>query len=123
MNHAGAGLRMYMIGFVTSLVLTFAAYGLVSRHVASDHESLPHSLVIPLIVGLALIQLVVQLRFFLHLGQESKPRWNLTVFSFMIMVVGILVFGSLWIMNNLNYNMMTPHDSEQHIIHDEGIYR
>ena len=54
------------------------------------------------LAALAVAQLMVQLVFFLHLGTESKPRWNLTVVLFALMVVVILVFGSLWIMKNIN---------------------
>jgi heme/copper-type cytochrome/quinol oxidase subunit 4 len=40
------------------------------------------------------------------------------VLAFMLLVLGILVGGSLWIMNNLNYNMvMTP----SQIAQDEGV--
>jgi len=44
--------------------------------------------------------------FFLHLGIESKPRWNLLVFYFMVVVLAILLYGSFWIMSNLDYRMM-----------------
>ena len=57
------------------------------------------------IIFLAVVQLVVQLVFFLHLGRERQPRWNLLAFAFMAIVLLILVLGSLWIMNNLNYHM------------------
>lgn len=57
---------------------------------------------------LAFGQFVVQLVYFLHLGTEQKPRWKLLVFWFMIVVVLIVVVGSLWIMYNLNYNMIMP---------------
>ena len=32
------------------------------------------------IVALALLQAIVQLLFFLHVGQEAKPRWETLVF-------------------------------------------
>lgn len=90
----------YVIGFVSSIILTLVAYILVVNHVMSGAG------LVAVIVGLAIIQLFVQLFFFLHLGEESKPRWNLMALLFAAMVVIIVVFGSLWIMNNLNYNMM-----------------
>jgi cytochrome o ubiquinol oxidase operon protein cyoD len=113
---AGRGtLRTYITGFILSVALTLAAYMLVVNH------SLGSLWLTAAIVALAILQLGVQLFFFLHLGRESKPRWNLTVFSFALIVVLILVFGSLWIMNNLNYNMMTPTQTDQSIIKDEGV--
>ncbi len=92
-------LRAYVTGFVISLYLTITAYLLVAHHLLS------RGAVIAAVVGLALTQFLVQLIFFLHLGRETKPRWKLMVFLFMILVVLILVFGSLWIMSNLNYRM------------------
>jgi cytochrome o ubiquinol oxidase operon protein cyoD len=47
--------------------------------------------------------MVVQLHYFFHLGQESKPRWNLLMFLFMALVLVVVVFGSLWIMYSLEH--------------------
>jgi cytochrome o ubiquinol oxidase operon protein cyoD len=94
-------LKTYVTGFGCSIVLTLAAYLLVI------HQLFSRQILIALVIGLALVQFIVQLLFFLHLGTETKPRWKLFVFLFMVMVVAILVFGSLWIMSNLNYRM-TP---------------
>jgi cytochrome o ubiquinol oxidase operon protein cyoD len=43
--------------------------------------------------------------FFLHVGSERKPRWKIGVMVLMLCFVLILVVGSIWIMNNLNYRM------------------
>ncbi len=110
---ASGSVRTYTAGFVLSLILTVGAYAAVRDHVASGWA------LIFVLAGLAVTQLLVQLVFFLHLGRESKPRWNLTVLLFAVMVVGIVVFGSLWIMRNLNYahsHSVTPTE----IIKDEG---
>lgn len=95
----------YIAGFTLCLVLTLMAFGLVFQSIDGGGAGLSLGTVIAMLVGLAVIQLMVQLFFFLHLGHESKPRWNLIVFLFMLLVLGIVVFGSLWIMENLNYNM------------------
>lgn len=102
-------LQAYVTGFVLSLMLTAAAYVSVVNEIITD------KVLIAVIVGLAVAQLLVQLVFFLHLQRESKPRLNLVVFSFMLLVVGIVVIGSLWIMNNLDYNMM-PHQMDQKML-------
>jgi cytochrome o ubiquinol oxidase operon protein cyoD len=94
----------YIAGFVLSLMLTLTAYLLVLRHVNSHHSILSHGTLVFMLVGLALTQLIVQLIFFLHLDRESKPHWNMTVLLFAVTVVVIIVFGSLWIMDNLNYH-------------------
>jgi len=98
---AGHGtLRAYVIGFILSIVLTMASYFIVANHV------LGNEVIVATIVGLGSVQVFVQLLCFLHLGTESKPRWNLLVFLFMVLVLAIVVGGSLWIMNNLNYQVM-----------------
>jgi cytochrome o ubiquinol oxidase operon protein cyoD len=49
----------------------------------------------------------VQLRFFLHLGQEAKPRWETMIFYFMVLVLLIIALGSLWIMHDLEERVMS----------------
>jgi len=100
-----ATLGAYVSGFVMSLLLTLLAYLLVVKDVVDA------SFVVPAIVVLAVVQFVVQLIFFLHLGRETKPRWNMMAFLFMLLVVFIVVAGSLWIMANLDYNMSHNTDS------------
>jgi cytochrome o ubiquinol oxidase operon protein cyoD len=78
--------------------------------------------VLAIINGLAVVQLFVQLYFFLHMGDESKPRWNLMAFLFMLLVLVIVVFGSLWIMKNLDYHM-SPSDTSNYMMHEEGIHK
>ncbi len=82
------------IALFTSLLLTLGAYFLASHRVFTFA-----------LLPLAFVQAAVQLIFFLHVGQEKKPRWNLLFFGFMAMVVFLVVVCSLWIMYNLNYNM------------------
>jgi len=115
-SHSEGSYRSYSSGFAVSIALTLSAFYAVSRH------SLSRDRIIALIVGLALIQLLVQLLFFLHLGRESKPRWKQLVFYSMLTAVFILVAGSIWIMNNLSYNMGTPQQTTDYIIKDEGIH-
>ncbi|MDB5178616.1 MAG: putative cytochrome ubiquinol oxidase chain cyoD [Patescibacteria group bacterium] len=113
----------YVVGFVLSVLLTLGAYFVVAQHLPGEHPWLSHRVLIGAVVGLAVIQLMVQLFFFLHLGRESKPRWNLTVFLFALMVVTIVVGGSLWIMKNLDYHMMSPDKTDTFIIKDEGVHK
>ncbi len=93
--------KSYILGFILSLILTLAAYSLVSQLL------FPNWLTITLILALAIIQLFVQLIFFLHLDKEQKPYWMFAVMLFAALVIIIIVGGSLWIMNNLDYRMMS----------------
>lgn len=112
----------YSIGYVLSLVLTLVAFLLVGKHINSDEAGQSTGVLMLWISALAIAQLLIQLLFFLHLHQEKKPRWNLMAFQFMVLVVVIIVGGSLWIMHNLDYNMM-PHEVENYIMEEEAIYR
>lgn len=97
-------LGSYVAGFGLSILFTLAAYLLVTHH-ATSHDRL-----IGLVVAFAFCQFIVQALFFLHLGQESKPRWRLGVFLFMLGVVSIIVFGSIWIIYSLNYRETIPEE-------------
>jgi cytochrome o ubiquinol oxidase operon protein cyoD len=112
-------LRTYTIGFLLSIILTLIAFGAVELHI-HGHLLSSRDVIIGGIIGLALIQFLVQLFFFLHLGRETRPRWKLVVFGFMIMVICILVMGSLWIMSSLNYRM-TPQQVTQYLKSQDGL--
>lgn len=93
-------LTKYVIGFLASLALTMFAYALVSGRILTGDS------LFLVIGGLALVQMIVQLFFFLHMADESRPRFRLVSFGFMASILVIVVAGSLWIMYHLNYNMM-----------------
>jgi cytochrome o ubiquinol oxidase operon protein cyoD len=112
-SHGSVG--SYVAGFVLSLMLTLTAYLMVLRHVNSYHTAISHDTLIFMLVGLALTQLLTQLIFFLHMDRESKPRWNMTVLLFAVTVVVIIVFGSLWIMDNLNYHQPSAEQINKYI--------
>jgi len=113
----------YVIGFVLSILLTLVAYVVVYLHTHTSHEEFSHLFLRIVIAVTAVIQLFVQLIFFLHMGRESKPRWNLMMLLFAVMVVFIVVAGSLWIMNNLNYNMnhLSPSQMNLYMHNNEGL--
>lgn len=100
--------KSYAIGFVLSVILTVAAYLAATHHVLSGKALMAGLLV------LAIVQFIVQLFFFLHIGRETKPRWRLLVLFMMIVVVLIVVLGSIWIMYNLNQRM-TPTQMNQYM--------
>jgi cytochrome o ubiquinol oxidase subunit IV len=110
-------LRSYIAGFGLSLLLTITAYTLVVS------EAFSRRMLLAAIFMLALVQFIVQVFFFLHLGNETKPRWKQIAFLFMIMVVLILVLGSIWIMASLDYRHdMTPAQTDQSILKDEQVH-
>jgi cytochrome o ubiquinol oxidase operon protein cyoD len=93
-------LKSYLIGLFLSLILTLAAYYIAVTNIFEGwFQDLS-------IAGLSMIQALIQLVLFVNLTKESKPRWNLMVFLFMLLVIVIVLVGSLWIINNLKYNLM-----------------
>ena len=94
-------LRSYGIGFISSLILTIASFLLVSAQI------LPPLPLAYTITFLALVQAVLQLLFFLHLGKEPSPRWETIVFYFMVLVLLIIVLGSFWILFDLEERVMS----------------
>ncbi len=95
--------QTYLLGYGLSLLCTGTAFTLVAQYLNSGHTFPTHAFLLPVLVVLAVGQLVVQLVFFLHFGKESKP-WNRFVFAFMLLIVICIVGGSFWIMSNLQHN-------------------
>ena len=88
-------------GFILSLVLTLMSYFLVTQKLMQGSGA------VYALCTLASIQAFIQLTLFFHLGDEPSPRWNLATFVFMLIILVIVVAGSIWIMNNLDYNLMS----------------
>jgi cytochrome o ubiquinol oxidase operon protein cyoD len=118
-NPSNKTVWMYVSGFILSLLLTLAAYVVVQIHVASEHSIISHEILIPTILSLAVLQLMVQLFCFLHLGQETGPRWNLAALLSTLALILIIIIASIWIMDHLNYNM-SPRQMNQYIIDQSG---
>lgn len=99
---AGHGsVRSYVIGFVLSVVLTAAAFGLVMQQVFGPIES------IVAIAVLAFIQILVHLVFFLHMNTSLSQRWNLLSLASAVLVAVILIGGTLWVLHNVGAHMMS----------------
>lgn len=110
----------YVAGYVLSVILTLAAYVLVSVHIGHKHSYPPDSFMKIALLVLAVVQLFVQMILFLGLGRDKKPRWKTYTFIFAGTIVLIVVIGSLWIMSNLNYRMMYSPQQINKYLHDEG---
>ncbi|ANF59394.1 cytochrome o ubiquinol oxidase subunit IV [Halotalea alkalilenta] len=101
--HTGADhgtLRSYIVGLVLSVILTVIPFALVMA------GGLSRGVLLAVIMVLAVVQIVIQVIYFLHMNSKSEGGWNLITLWFTILIVGILVVGSLWIMHHLNHNVM-----------------
>jgi cytochrome o ubiquinol oxidase subunit IV len=92
--------RGYLIGFFLSIILTAIPFGLVMQ------GSLPQEAILAGIWSAAVVQIFVHLHYFLHLDRSSDQRWNLMSLLFSLLVMGIFIGGSLWIMLDLHTRMM-----------------
>lgn len=101
-------LKSYIIGFLLSLIFTLLSYLSVVNHLVTG------MVLLAAIFGLAFIQLIVQLLFFLHLGEEKKPYWNSIFFIMTLSLIIIVIAGAVWIMYHLNTNM-TPQEIQQYV--------
>ncbi|MDT3411089.1 UNVERIFIED_ORG: cytochrome o ubiquinol oxidase operon protein cyoD [Atlantibacter sp. SORGH_AS 304] len=103
-DHSGAShgsVKTYMTGFILSVILTVIPFWMVMSGTAS-HAAILGTVLVTAVV----VQILVHLVCFLHMNTSSEERWNLTAFVFTVIIIAILVVGSIWIMWNLNYNMM-----------------
>jgi cytochrome o ubiquinol oxidase subunit IV len=91
----------YTAGFILSVLLTAAAFGVIMT------GSLTGQSAVLAIAGLAFVQIIVHLVFFLHMNTSSAQRWNVMAFGFTVLTAVILIVGSLWIMHNVSMNMMS----------------
>jgi len=58
------------------------------------------------LVVLAFAQIGVHLVFFLHLGSAPDNTNNILALAFGVLIVFLVITGSIWIIANLNANMM-----------------
>jgi len=93
-------IKPYLIGIVLALILTAIPFGIVA------FGALERQTALIVIAVLAVIQILVHLRFFLHIDFKSTPRENLVALAFAVVLICIMVGGSLWIMFDLYHRMM-----------------
>jgi cytochrome o ubiquinol oxidase operon protein cyoD len=90
----------YTAGLVFALLLTAASF-----IVSQTHLLWAPGVSVGLAV-LAIAQMGVHLVFFLHLNSGPDNTNNVLALAFGLLIVTLVVSGSLWIMANLNGNMM-----------------
>ena len=105
----------YCIGAVLAGFLTAVIYVIVVADVIPNVTAL-----VAVILLFALVQLCLQLYFFLHITDEEKPRWKSFSLWYVIAMLLIVVVGSIWVMRNMDYNMgMTPEQMQKYML-EEG---
>lgn len=93
--------RSYLWGFALALVLTLIPFALVAF---TEIERLTLWITIGVC---ALAQVVVHLRFFMHITLDKNKREDLLLILFTVLILAILCGGTLWILFDL-YQRMLP---------------
>ena len=91
---------MYTVGLAFALLLTAASF-IVSQTNLLWEPGVPAGLAV-----LAIAQMGVHLVFFLHISTGPDNTNNVIALTFGVLIVTLVVSGSLWIMANLNTNML-----------------
>jgi cytochrome o ubiquinol oxidase operon protein cyoD len=92
--------RSYVVGYGMALVLTCAAFAMVRWQLLSATRTLT------IVLVLALLQMVVHFRFFLHISLRKSARDDLQLILFSALIVILMVSGTLVILFNLRARMM-----------------
>ena len=95
------GVRGYLLGLLAAAGLTVASFWFANTDLIYE-PGLPVFL-----VALAVGQMGVHLVFFLHITSGPDNTNNTLALAFGTLIVGLVLFGSIWIMTHLNHNMMS----------------
>ncbi|MDE1158192.1 MAG: cytochrome o ubiquinol oxidase subunit IV [Neorhizobium sp.] len=87
------------IGSILSIVLTVIPFWLAMSGATS-------AAAISAIFILAMVQIAVHVRYFLHIDSSTEGGWTFLAFIFTAIIVVITIIGSIWVMYHLNLNMM-----------------
>lgn len=92
-------LASYAIGLLLALALTGVAFAVVAWHLAPGHA-------LAIVFGLALVQIVVHFRCFLHIDFQKSAREDLQLILFSSLIIALMVGGTLVVLLNLRHRMM-----------------
>ncbi|WP_343182960.1 cytochrome o ubiquinol oxidase subunit IV [Buchnera aphidicola (Neophyllaphis podocarpi)] len=91
-------IRYYLIGFISSVFLTSVPFLLFEYHFY------PKKIVIALIILCAVLQILIHFKYFISVHILKKDFiYHISLF-FVILIIFIIIFGSIWIMYHLNSN-------------------
>ena len=93
-------IRGYLFGLALATLLTCVSF-YIARTTLVWQPSIPVALFV-----LAIAQMGVHLAFFLHITTGPDNTNNVLALAFGVLIVGLLIIGSIWIMTNLNHNMI-----------------
>jgi len=90
----------YLVGLGLAVLLTATSFFIAGTNLVWQ-PSIPVAIIV-----LAIAQMGVHLVFFLHITTGPDNANNVLALAFGLLIVFLVIAGSLWIMANLNHNMM-----------------
>jgi cytochrome o ubiquinol oxidase operon protein cyoD len=99
-NEGLKGVISYAVGLALAIGLTVASFAILKTHLIYG-PGIPMAL-----LTLAVAQMGVHLVFFLHITTSPDNTNNVLALAFGVLIVCLVVFGSIWIMDHLNHNMI-----------------
>ena len=90
----------YLVGLGLAVLLTATSFFIAGTDLVWQ-PSIPVAIIV-----LAIAQMGVHLVFFLHITTGPDNANNVLALAFGLLIVFLVIAGSLWIMANLNHNMM-----------------
>jgi cytochrome o ubiquinol oxidase operon protein cyoD len=90
----------YLVGLGLAVLLTATSFFIAGTNLVWQ-PSIPVAIIV-----LAIAQMGVQLVFFLHITTGPDNANNVLALAFGLLIVFLVIAGSLWIMANLNHNMV-----------------
>ncbi len=92
--------RHYLLGLLLALLLTLAAFAVVAFAGLSGQSTRI------VVASLAVIQILVHFRYFLHIDLQKSHRDDLHLILFTALIVFLMVAGTIWILFNLHTRML-----------------
>ena len=95
------GIRGYLVGLVLAALLTVGSFWVAAGGIVFG-PAIPVAL-----VALAIAQMGVHIVFFLHISTGPDNTNNVLALAFGVLIVFLVLVGTLWIMANLQHNMVS----------------
>lgn len=91
-THEKHGLGLPTFGFLVSIALTVLALW------SSNVRNLGREFIITTLLTLAMMQIGIQLFFFMHVTESDERPWHIGLLALALLLVAVIVAGSIWIM-------------------------
>ncbi|MTI02871.1 MULTISPECIES: cytochrome o ubiquinol oxidase subunit IV [Alphaproteobacteria] len=107
---AGGTFKSYVIGFLLSVVLTLIPFWIVLGDVMDNT-----AWAVAIIFTLGAAQMLVHIHYFLHVTLKAEEGWQAMSLGLTVLLLVIVLAGSIWVMFNLDANMMPAHEQIERV--------